>query len=156
MTADVVDDLLYEHYVYHEPSMKGLPLNVFEAQPFAGHRFVTMHVQPESETNASVLWEGEVFHFRKALDDAGVKHAYANGAADGQHNKYYRIIRNFDVSSKDCLEMVQNVLDKVFCNIAMQCVVGSAPVEGSDVESWISGLRRLDFLHFVHGEQELA
>lgn len=152
VTADVIDDLVCDHYVYHEPGDKDLPLNVFCAQPFAGHRFVIMHVYPESETNASVLWEGDMLHFRRALDEAKVESAYVEGDADGQHSKYFRIIRNFDVSSENGPGHLQCVLDKVFRNIAMQCVVGRPPVEGSDVESWIAGLKKLDNLHFAHGD----
>ena len=130
-----------------------------------GKRVVTMFIQPESETNVSVLWGGNTWNFRTALDEAGVKGAYIEdeGADDQQKpqnqngnqnngRKYFRVLRSLDVSSDEHAKTVQGILENVFHNLAMKCVVENNPPEDSDVESWINSLKQLDCLHFVEDE----
>ena len=101
VTSDLVESLSYEHLTFHEATAESkLPLKMFEAQPVVrpiflnetmlnskggnvnpshfplyevGKRVVTMFIQPESGTHVSVLFGGNTWAFRAALDEAGVK-----------------------------------------------------------------------------------
>ena len=76
VTSDLVESLSYEHLTFHEAvSEAQLPLKMFEAQPVVGKRIVTIFIQPESGTHVSVLFGGNTWNFRSALDEAGVKGA---------------------------------------------------------------------------------
>ena len=66
--------------------------------------------------------------------------------------KYFRVLRNLDVSSGEQAKTVQGVLENVFHGVAMKAVVETPPEEDSDVESWINSLKQLDCLHFVDDE----
>lgn len=74
VTSLLVESLSYEHLTFHEAAAEAqLPLKIFEAQPVVGKRVVTLFVQPESGTHVSVLFGGNTWNFRSALDEAGVK-----------------------------------------------------------------------------------
>ena len=164
VTSDLVESLSYEHLTFHAASTNSkLPLKMFEAQPVVGKRVVTMFIQPESETSVSVLWGGNTWNFRASLDEAGVKGAYLEDeGADDQHKpqnqngnqnrKYFRVLRSLDVSADEHAKTVHGVLENVFHNLAMKCVVETIPPVDSDVESWINSLKQLDCLHFVEDE----
>ena len=170
VTSDLVESLSYEHLTFHEATAESkLPLKMFEAQPVIGKRVVTMFVQPESATNVSILFGGNTWAFRAALDEAGVKGAYLEeeGGEDQQKpqnqsgfqnngRKYVRVLRSLDVSSGEQAKTLQGVIENVFHNLAMKCVVETAPEEDSDVESWINSLKQIDCLHFVEDEAEAA
>lgn len=116
-----------------------------------GKKIVVMHVQPESETCASVLWSGNTWNYRSALDEAGVRGAYVdeengeNSTEDGKR-KYFRILRSFDVAAEQ--QKVQDILKEVFSNLAMKCIVESEPIDGSAVAEWFRDLRQIPSLHF--------
>ena len=190
VTSDLVESLSYEHLTFHEASAEAkLPLKMFEAQPVVGKRVVTMFLQPESGTHVSVLWGGNTWNFRAALDEAGVKGAprriiltiafvhlnvsrdrgayledegeeqQKSTAQNGNQNsgrKYFRVLRSLDVSVEDQAKTVQGVIENVFHNLAMKCVVGTSPEEDSDVESWINSLKHIDCLHVVDDEAGVA
>ena len=110
-----------------------------------------LHIQPETETCVSVLWGGNTWNFRNALDEAGVKGAYVdeddgNENAENNKRKYFRILKGFDVTSEE--GKVENIFKEVFNNLAMKVVVEKPPVEDSDVSAWIENLRKLLNLHF--------
>ena len=138
VTSDLVESLSYEHLNFHEAAAESkLPLKMFEAQPVIGKRVVTMFVQPESATNVSILFGGNTWAFRAALDEAGVKGAYLEeeGGEDQQQKpqnqngyqnngrKYFRVLRSLDVSSAEQAKTLQGVIENVFHNLAMKCVV---------------------------------
>ena len=167
VTSDLVESLSYEHLAFHEATTESkLPLKMFEAQPVIGKRVVTMFVQPESATHVSVLFGGNTWAFRAALDEAGVKGAYLeeevcedtqkpqnqSGFQNNNGRKYFRVLRSLDVSSADQAKTLQGVLENVFHGLAMKAVVETPPEEDSDVESWISTLKQIDCLHFVEDE----
>ena len=62
----------YEHYTFHD-SEDVPPLKWYECSPVVSKRIVLMHLQPENESTLSVMWGGNTFSFRAALDEAGVK-----------------------------------------------------------------------------------
>jgi hypothetical protein len=145
-----VDDLEYEHYTLHEAD-EVLPLKWYECSPVISKRIVMLHLQPESETCVSVLWGGNTWNYRNALDEAGVKGAYVDedggdDNADNNKRKYFRILKGFDVTSEE--GKLENILKQVFNNLAMKVVVEKQPVEDSDVAAWVETLRKLPNLHF--------
>ena len=74
VTSDLVESLSYEHLTFHDATTESqLPLKMFEAQPVVEKRVVTMFIQPESGTHVSVLWGGNTWNFRAALDEAGLQ-----------------------------------------------------------------------------------
>ena len=135
-----------------------------------GKRVVTMFIQPESGTHVSVLWGGNTWNFRAALDEAGVKGAYLeenneedqpqqqqnqNSYQSSNGRKYFRVLRSLDISSEEHAKTVQGVLENVFHNLAMKAVVESAsPQQDSEVESWIASLKKIDCLHFADDQTE--
>ena len=58
------DELAYEHYRLHD-SEDAPPLKLFDAQPVYGKKAVVVHIQPESETQCSVLFGGGTWSRRK-------------------------------------------------------------------------------------------
>ena len=107
-------------------------------------------VRPESETHLSVLWSGNTWNYRSALDEAGVKGAYVdeeegNGEDSGKRT-YFRILKSIDVTEET--KKIQNVLAEVFQNLAQKVILESEPVDGSDVAALIEELRKVPNLHF--------
>ena len=106
--------------------------------------------RPESETCLSVLWSGNTWNFRSALDEAGVKGAYVDEeGGEGENSgkrKYFRILKSIDATEET--KKIQNVLKEVFQNLAMKVIVESEPVEDSDVAELIEELRKVPSLHF--------
>ena len=106
--------------------------------------------RPESETCLSVLWSGNTWNFRSALDEAGVKGAYVDEeGGEGENSgkrKYFRILKSIDATEET--KKIQNVLKEVFQNLAMKVIVESKPVEDSAVAELIEELRKVPSLHF--------
>ena len=69
---DAVEEFAYQHYTLHGAE-DAPPLKWFECQPVVSKKIVMMHIQPESESCASVLWSGNTWNFRSSLDEAGVR-----------------------------------------------------------------------------------
>lgn len=108
------------------------------------------YVRPESDTLASVIWAGNTWNYRNALDEAGVKGARVDVDDDepggSTVGKYYRILKSFNVAEDE--NKVQDVIKNVFHNLAMKVVVDSDPVADSYVSEMIDDLRKLPNLHF--------
>jgi hypothetical protein len=106
--------------------------------------------RPESETCLSVLWSGNTWNYRSALDEAGVKGAYVDDEeGEGENSgkrKYFRILKSIDATEET--KKIQNVLKEVFQNLAMKVIVESEPVADSDVAELIEELRKVPNLHF--------
>ena len=60
--------------------------------------------------------------------------------------KYYHIIKNMNVTD-DPLRL-SDILKAAFSDLAMKCLVTSAPQEASPVERWLRDLRSISNLHF--------
>ena len=97
-----------------------------------------------------MLWSGNTWNYRAALDEAGVRGAKVEDEdGDGQGKsagKYYRVLKSLDLTEDD--KRVQNIIKQVFHNLAMKVVVEAKPVEDSDVAEFIEDLRKLPNLHF--------
>ena len=97
-----------------------------------------------------MLWSGNTWNYRAALDEAGVRGAKVEDEdGDGQGKsagKYYRVLKSLDLTEDD--KRVQNIIKQVFHNLAMKVVVEATPVEDSDVAEFIEELRKLSNLHF--------
>ena len=112
-----------------------------------------VQLRPESETCLSVLWSGNTWNYRSALDEAGVKGGYVEDKDGGEgggdtsaKRMYFRALKSIDVTSNE--NKIQNILKEVFQNLAMKVVVESEPVGGSDVAELIEELRKIPNLHF--------
>lgn len=108
--------------------------------------------RPESDTHLSIIWSGNTWNYRSALDKAGVKGAKVDvdgkDGASTNSGQYYRILKSIDVSQDE--GKVQNIIKDVFHNLAMKVLVESDPIEDSHVAEFIEELRTLPNLHFVH------
>ena len=97
-----------------------------------------------------MLWSGNTWNYRAALDEAGVRGAKVEDEdGDGQGKsagKYYRVLKSLDLTEDD--KRVQNIIKQVFHNLAMKVVVEATPIEDSDVAEFIEDLRKLSNLHF--------
>ena len=97
-----------------------------------------------------MLWSGNTWNYRAALDEAGVRGAKVEDEdVDGQGKsagKYYRILKSLDVAEDE--KRVQNIIKQVFRNLSMKVVVEADPVEDSNVAEFIEELRKLPNLHF--------
>ena len=147
---EAIEKLKYENYTLHEGEVEQMPLKWYEAQPVVSKKIVVMHLQPETETCLSVLWSGNTWNYRSALDEAGVKGAYIDEEeGDGENSgkrKYFRILKSIDATEET--KRIQNVLKEVFQNLAMKVIVETEPVYDSEVAVLFEELRKLPNLHF--------
>ena len=97
-----------------------------------------------------MLWSGNTWNYRNALEEAGVRGAKVedeDGEGQGKSaGKWYRILKSLDVTEEE--KRVQNILKQVFQNLAMKVVVEAEPVEDSNVAEFIEELRKLPNLDF--------
>ena len=127
----------------YDPARKA-PLSVFDAQPVQGKRVMNVTLEQQSETEVSLIFHGCTWHFRDALEDAGV--TASRYEEDGAW-KYVHIL-NVNVS-----EQADNAkLDNVFEN-ALKCLVcrvlDSKTLKG-EVKAFIERLgEEHEQLHFV-------
>ena len=139
-----------KRYTLHDDEDEQMPLKWYECQPVFSKKIVMMHLQPESETCVSIIWSGNTWNYRNALDEARVPGArFEDDDGEGRDkssSKYYRILKSLDVSTDET--RVQNILKEVFQNLAMKVIVDSEPIEDSDVFEFIQELRKLPNLHF--------
>ena len=114
------------------------------------HQVGPAQLRPESDTCVSVLWSGNTWNYRNALEEAGVRGAKVedeDGEGQGKSaGKWYRILKSLDVTEEE--KRVQNILKQVFQNLAMKVIVEAEPVEDSNVAEFIEELRKLPNLHF--------
>ena len=109
-----------------------------------------MQLRPESDTCLSVLWSGNTWNYRAALDEAGVPGARVEDEDEDRHGKsagkYYRILKSLDIIEDE--KRLHNILEEVFQNLAMKVIVEAKPVTDSSVEKFIEELRKYPNLHF--------
>ena len=157
---EFVRSLNYEHYsLLSVDDDSELPLKWYESQPVIGKKLVTMVIQVEDEKSCSVLWGGNTWAFRQALDENGVSGAYFEDDSetmtkDGDSKsarRYFRVLKNIDVSAKDgSSDKVKDTIEKVFHNLNMKCSIeGSALMDDSPLAYWIeSELKSMSCLHW--------
>ena len=153
----VSDELNYDHYTVVSVSDDPLPLKWAECQPLMGKKLVTMTLQVESETHLSVLWGGNTWSFRQALDEFGVHGAYheddvettnKDGNTKSGGRRYFRLLKSIDVTSPDASKIKSTIID-IFHSLAMKVFIEGAPVvEDSPVSEYIDVLKGLSNLHF--------
>ena len=69
-----LDDMNYEHYTLHDPTEESeLPLKWNEAAPCIGKRVLTCHLTAENDTELKLIWSGNTWAFRNAMDEYGIK-----------------------------------------------------------------------------------
>jgi hypothetical protein len=72
--SKIEEQLNYEHYTMHEPAQESeLPLKWHEAVPCMGKRVATCHLTAASDTALKLIWSGNTWAFRDAMDEAGIK-----------------------------------------------------------------------------------
>jgi hypothetical protein len=76
-------------------------------------------------------------------DEVGMASTKRNRA--GIRHNYYRVLRNINVANKH--DVVKHIIQTVFNNIAMQCIVTARPEAGSVVAKWLSDMEALSNLH---------
>ena len=66
-----------------------------------------------------------------------------------QKRRYFRCIKDLDVTEKKRRGELPGLVDNVFNNQAVLCRVAPPPGDGPDVEDWISELKEVQSMHFV-------
>jgi hypothetical protein len=177
-------ELKFNAYILHGPHA-ALPMQWYECQPVMSSRIAIMMIQPENATHVTVIWTGNIWNFRGALDIAGIAGIDAShvmqllapfnmyvfmlsidvpgmydevGMASTKRNRdgirynYYRVLRNINITNKH--DMVKRIVQTVFNNIAMLCIVTARPEAGSVVAKWLLDMEALSNLHFRPGQEE--
>ena len=152
----VSDELSYDQYTVVSVSDDPLPLKWAECQPVMGKKLVTMTLQVESETHLSVLWGGNTWSFRQALDEAGVHGAYHEDDVETttkegytkSGRRYFRLLKSIDVTSADASKIKSTITD-IFHSLAMKVFIEGGPiVEDSPVSEYIDLLKGMSNLYF--------
>lgn len=69
----------------------------------------------------------------------------------GEKYKYYHFIKDMNIIQEP--RQLHHILNSVFANLAMKCLVTPTPCEASTATMWLSDLRTLPNLHFDHADQ---
>ena len=109
---------------------------------------LTIAIQLSSGTHVSIANCGSTWAFRDALSEAGVSGGYIGDEGEEQKRRYFRCIKDLDVTEQKRRGELQGIVDNVFNNQAVLCRIDPAPEEGSEVEDWISELKELYNMHF--------
>ena len=115
-------------------------------KPVVGSRCVVMHITPEDAKQVTVVFAGQTWNFRMALDSEGFQAAKIE---EGDSVKYFRVLKHHDVSEEP--DKIKSILGSVFHNLAMKLVVDTPPESGSDVAEWLAELK---FHPCIHCEDE--
>ena len=102
-----------------------VPLSIFDAQPVQGKRVMNVTLEQSSESELSLIFHGCTWHFRDALEDAGVTAARyeENGAW-----KYVHVL-NVDVSKEEDIGKVDSVFQDALKCLACR-VLDSKTLKG--------------------------
>ena len=72
--SKIEEELSYNHYTVHAPAQESeMPLKWHEACPCIGKREATVHLTAASDTELKLIWSGNTWVFRDAMDEAGIK-----------------------------------------------------------------------------------
>ena len=107
-----------------------------------GSRCVVMHITPEDAKQVTVVFAGQTWNFRAALDSEGFQAAKIE---EGDSIKYFRVLKDHDVSAEP--KKIESLLGTVFHNLAMKLVVDTPPQAGSDVAEWLAELKSHPCIH---------
>ena len=128
----------------YDPARK-MPLSVFDAQPVQGKRIMNVTLEQHSETEVSLIFHGCTWHFRDALDEAGVTASRYD--EDGAW-KYVHFL-NINVSEEEDIAKVDNVFQN-----ALKClmcrVLDSKTLKGKEIQAFVERMsEKHEQLHFV-------
>ena len=74
ITQAKVEEFIYEHYTLHPPSQESdMPLKFHQAAPCIGKRVATLHLSASSDTEMKLIWSGNTWVFRNAMDEHNIK-----------------------------------------------------------------------------------
>ena len=158
ITNAFATDLNYEHYTVVSVTDEDLPLKWYQCQPVVGKKIVSMVVQVEDEKHISVLWGGNTWAFRQALDEFGVNGAYfeddsESTTKDGDtksNRRYFRLLKSVDVSDAEAAAKIKATIEDIFHCLCMKVSIEGSPiVEDSPVSEYIEReLKTMRNLHF--------
>ena len=127
----------------YDPARKA-PLSVFDAQPVQGKRVMNVTLEQQSETEVSLIFHGCTWHFRDALEDAGVK---AFGYEEDGAKKYVHVL-NVNVSEQADNAKIDNVFENTLKCLVCR-VLDSKTLKG-EVKAFVERLgEEHEQLHFV-------
>ena len=127
----------------YDPARKA-PLSVFDAQPVQGKRVMNVTLEQQSETEVSLIFHGCTWHFRDALEDAGV--TASRYEEDGAW-KYVHIL-NVNVSEQADNAKIDNVFENTLKCLVCR-VLDSKTLKG-EVKAFVERLgEEHEQLHFV-------
>ena len=129
------DDLAFPCYTMHDPEKK-LPMGVFEAQPVQGKTVLTMTIQIETENIMSVIFHGQIWNFRDALE------AYGIAGYRHEDGSYFRAMVNVDVSEEIGKESIEKILDAVFKKLICRVVVEGEVKPGTPVYDFLQTMKK--------------
>ena len=111
-------------------------------KPVVGSRYVVMHITPEDAKQVTVVFAGQTWNFRTALDSEGFQAAKIE---ENDSVKYFRVLKHHDVSAEP--KKIESLIGTVFHNLAMKLVVDTPPQAGSDVAEWLTELKTNPCIH---------
>jgi len=135
----------YENYRWSEPT-KSLSIKIFECQPCVGKRIVTLTVEVQSASVASLVFSGHTYPFRRKLEEYGLPRATFTDES-GQ-TSYFHIMKDADFSDNAARNKDLVAFSEVFSNLAIRFLVPKEPEEsGSPTYDLVDALRGLSCLH---------
>ena len=141
--GSIWESLSYQEYLMYDPARK-VPLSIFDAQPVQGKRVMNVTLEQQSETEVTLIFHGCTWHFRDALEDAGV--TASRYEEDGAW-KYVHVL-NVNVSKEENIAKVDAVFQDALKCLACR-VLDSKTLKG-DVKAFIERLgEEHEQLHFV-------
>ena len=127
----------------YDPARKA-PLSVFDAQPVQGKRVMNVTLEQQSETEVSLIFHGCTWHFRDALEDAGV--TASRYEEDGAW-KYVHVL-NVDVSKEEDIARLDKVFEETLKSLA--CRMLDAKTLRGEVKAFVERVGgQHQQLHFV-------
>ena len=128
--------------VTQHPQGRELSLNIFQAHPVVGRKILCFFFEAESESELSLVINGNTWNFRDDLERVGVAGARAEGGG------HYRYIKTTDITTEESKQQIRGLVD-IFHKQAIRVAVDPTPEPGSPAELFIGELRTLPCLHFA-------
>ena len=94
-----------------------------QAHPVVGKRIISFVFEVESESEVSLIIQGNTWNYRDDLEKAGVQGQRPEGGG-----AYIRFMKNVDVSDAESKESIKNLVD-LFNKQAIRVAVDPAPEE---------------------------
>ena len=141
--GSIWESLSYQEYLMYDPARK-VPLLIFDAQPPQGKRVMNVKLEQQSEEEVSLIFHGCTWHFRDALEGAGVR---ALRYEDNLVWKYVHVL-TINVSKEEDIAKVDSVFRDALKSLA--CRVLDSKTLKSEVKAFIARVgEQHEQLHFV-------